>query len=100
MASAYRDGAFASEEGFQRFLDSIQARGVMYGSNEHSRDRLHDQVISSALNEFDRYWKYIPGGFERLDWTMKIQINPFWNSDYQERMDYMLLNAPKFYQPY
>jgi len=50
---------------FERFLDSIQARGVMYGSNEHSRDRLHDQVIWRALNEFDRYWKYVPDGWER-----------------------------------
>jgi len=36
----------------------------------------------------------------RLNWTMKIQVNPFWYQQYQDRMEYMLLNAPKLYQPY
>ena len=48
-----------------RFLDSVQARGVMYGSNDYSRDKLEDQTIQNALKEYDRYWKYIPGSWER-----------------------------------
>nr|XP_039273107.1 uncharacterized protein LOC120347261 [Styela clava] len=100
MASAYREGANCREEGFQRFLDSIQARSVMYGSNEFSRDKLDDLTIGKALHEFERYWKVIPGGNERLDWVLKVQVNPFWKEDYEERMHYMLNNAPKFYYPY
>jgi len=98
--SPYTAGAFASREGFDRFLNSIQPRGVMYGGDDYSRSKREDQVINRTLQEYDRYWKYIPGSQKKLDWAMSIQVHPSWRDNYEGRRSHMLQNAPKWYQPY